>query len=117
MSHVSEQSNPAGAIPVWIANQPSTATSTYTNISGTITAGATAQVLQAANAARRGFWIQNLSSGDLWINDLGNDATAASPCLRIPANGYYESPFNGASPLALSIIGATTGQSWSGRAW
>lgn len=82
--------------------------------SGTVTLGATAQVLMAANASRRGFWIQNQSSGDLWISSLGT-AAATQPSLWLPAGAFYEPS---AVPLtAISIYGATTGQAFAAREW
>lgn len=87
-----------------------------TDISGTVTAGGTAQHATAANAARKGFWFQNTSNGPLWINTLA-DAVLASPSMQIPAGAYYEAPQGGAGTGVLSVIGATTGQTWSARQW
>lgn len=93
-----------------------TAGASLSNKSGSITSGGTAQTLAAANSSRRGFWVQNQSSGDLWINTLAT-AVADQPSLRIPAGSLYESP-TGASPVgAISIIGATTGQKFAAREW
>jgi hypothetical protein len=89
---------------------------TYTNRSGTITAGATAQTLMAANADRRGLWIQNLSSGDLWISSLGT-AAATQPSMKLTAGSLYEAPAHGVPVAAISIFGATTGQAFSAREW
>jgi len=89
------------------------------NISGTLTTGGAAQQVTAFNGSRRGCTIQNNSSGDLWINDLGT-ASAAQPSIRVPAGAQFTcgSPGNPqASNGALSIYGATTGQAWSGREW
>lgn len=87
---------------------------TQTNRSGTITAGGTAQVLMAANTAREGFWLQNLSTADLWLSDLGT-AAATQPSLQIAAGAYYEAPAVTAG--AYSIYGATTGQAFACREW
>jgi hypothetical protein len=84
----------------------------YTNRSGTITTGGTAQTLAAANTARRGYRVMNLSSADLWLNDKGGAATAAQPSIRIVSGAVYESPAFGASTAAISILGATTGQAF-----
>lgn len=92
------------------------APATLTSISGTVTAGGTAQNAAAANANRQGFWIQNLSSGDLWINTLAT-AAAAQPALKLTAGTYYEAPLGGAGTGAISIYGATTGQAFAGREW
>ena len=84
----------------------------YTDRSGTITTGGTAQTLAAANPNRRGFRLMNLSSSDLWVNDKGASATLAQPSFKIIAGAMYESPAFGASTAAISIIGATTGQAF-----
>ena len=89
---------------------------TWTNRSGTITAGNSAQTLAAANAVREGFEIINLSTGDLWFNDQGA-ATLAQPSYRLSAGQSYTMPLNGVSTAALSIIGATTAQAFSAREW
>lgn len=84
------------------------------NQSGTITLGGTAQVLMAANSERSGFWIQNVSAGDLWINEIGT-AAATQPSMKIAAGGLYESPMTGCPKTAISIFGATTAQAFSAR--
>lgn len=98
-----------GAVPV-VAQGTS---ATHADRSGTITAGGTAQALMAANASRRGWWLQNLSTGDLWVSGVGT-AAAVQPSLKIVAGAYYESP-SFVSPTALSIFGATTGQAFAAR--
>lgn len=85
-----------------------------TGASASVTLASTAQVLAAANGRRNGFRFQNISAGDLWINDLAGDAaidTAGS--MKIAAGGFYQTP-----PLydyqgAISIIGATNGQKYT----
>jgi hypothetical protein len=84
----------------------------YTDRSGTITTGGTAQTLMAANANRKGWRIQNLSPTDLWVNDKGAAAVAAQPSFKLAAGASYESAAFGASTAAISIFGATTGQSF-----
>jgi hypothetical protein len=86
------------------------------NASGTITAGGTAQELMAANKGRGGFWIQNVSAGDLWINELGT-AAATQPSMKLAAGALYESAVTGCTANAISIFGATTGQAFSAREW
>ncbi|AMM22999.1 hypothetical protein [Variovorax sp. PAMC 28711] len=92
------------------------AAATHTDKSGTITAGGTAQTPFAINAARRGFLIQNNSAGDLWFNTLAT-AVQSQPSIKLPAGGYYESPYGGCPTTAISIIGATTAQAFSAREW
>lgn len=97
------------SMPVVLATKP-----TPVNRSGTIIAGGTAQQLMPANAQRQGWWIQNLSSGDLWISDIGT-AAASQPSLKISAGQMYEHPDFGISQGAVSIFGTTTGQTFSAR--
>lgn len=101
-----------------MSTQIETVTPAYmANKSGSITSGNTAQTLMAANDARKGFYVQNVSSGDLWINENGSDAVLDQPSLKITPNQLYESPPNGTSLKAVSIIGATTGQKFAAREW
>lgn len=87
---------------------------TATDKSGTITTGGTAQAAIALNANRRAFYIQNLSAGDLWFSDT-TTAVAASPSIKIPAGGLYESMPGNCPTAAISIIGDTTGQAFAAR--
>ena len=86
------------------------------NRSGTVTSGSTAQALMATNKGRGGYWIQNLSAGDLYISDVGT-AAATQPSMRIAAGGLYESSITGCPTNEISIFGATTGQVFSAREW
>lgn len=90
---------------------------TFTDRSGTITAGGTAQQLAAANATRNGWKIWNLSNGDLWINEVGSTAVLNQPSFKLPPGGYYENSYGGVTVSAISIIGATTGQAFAAREW
>ena len=88
-----------------------------TNRSGTITTGGTSQLLCNANEFRVSMSVQNLSSGDIWIN-RGATSSAANPAIKIPSGALYEFPkmqngyvYGG----VLSIYGATTGQEFT--AW
>ncbi len=92
-------------------------TATITSRSGTIATGATAQTLMAANATRKGWFIQNNSTGDLWVNRFGGTAIAGQPSLLIPAGALYETPDGGSGGNALSIYGATTGQTFTAAEW
>lgn len=81
-----------------------------TDRSGSITAGNAAQSLAPANASRQSLTGQNISAGDLWINESGSPAavdTAGS--FKVPAG----SSFAVATNKAVSIIGATTGQKFT----
>jgi hypothetical protein len=92
-------------------------TATITSRSGTIATGATAQSLMVANAARKGWFIQNNSTGDLWVNRFGGTAIAGQPSILIPAGALYETPDGGSGGNALSIYGATTGQTFTSAEW
>lgn len=85
--------------------------------SGSIATGGTAQQLMPANGRRRGFSVYNLSSADLWINELGAAAVAGQPSLKITAGTYYETPASGVGVQAVSILGATAGQQFTAREW
>lgn len=92
-------------------------TATITSSSGTIATGGAAQSLMAANAARKGWFIQNNSTGDLWVNRFGGTAIAGQPSILIPAGALYETPDGGSGGNALSIYGATTGQTFTAAEW
>jgi hypothetical protein len=82
--------------------------------SGAIQAGGTAQQLMPSNTARRGFYVSNRSSGDLWIN-ANATASAGAGSIKIPAGALYETPPGGAGIGAVSIFGATTGQGFTAK--
>ncbi len=86
------------------------------NASGTIIAAGVSQVLMAANPERSGFWVQNLSAADLWINEIGN-ANTDQPSRRISAGTTLESPMTGCPTGTISIVGGTAGQAFSARQW
>ncbi len=88
-----------------------------TDRSGTITTGGAAQTLAAFNEARKGFMIQNLSAGDLWINELGGTAAASQPSIKITSGQVYETMDGQPCPYAISIFGATTAQAFTAREW
>jgi len=104
--------NSAGAMV--LAGAGLSVAASYADKSGTIAAGGTAQTLAAANTSRRGFWVQNNSTGDLWINTLAT-AIVGQPSLVITSGSLYESPVNGCPTGLISIIGATTGQAFTAR--
>lgn len=96
------------AAPVNVKVSPGT----LANLSGTITAGGTAQQLAPANSARRGLSVLNLSSNFLWINMLGT-ASAAPPSIKLAPETYFETPDGFGVTGAVSIFGATTGQAFT----
>ena len=91
---------------------PDFARVTYTDKSGTVTAGGTAQTLMGARASRQGFVVQNLSATDLYINATGT-AAANSGSIRIAAGNLYECPNHAVPITAVSIFGATTAQAFT----
>lgn len=82
--------------------------------SGTIAAGGTQQTLMAANAARRGFSIQNQSSGPLYFNSVGA-ATADQNSFLVNPGDYFATDAHHVGTGAISIFGATTGQAFYAR--
>lgn len=90
-----------------------------TSRSSTITLGATAQQLMAANPDRRGWLIQNLSTGDLYVRSRGSagtaNAAADNTSIWLPAGSYYRPERTTIN--AISIYGATTGQSFFAEEW
>lgn len=89
------------------------------DLSGTITTGGTAQALSAANPLRKGYSVQNISGGNLYINDVGGTAvtSSAGSSITIIPGALYESPRNQLPTRAISIIGATTSQAFAAREW
>lgn len=83
--------------------------------SGTITTGGSAQTLMASNSARKGFWLQNLSSGDLYFSVTGTASATAG--IKLGAGSLYEAPPSGVAGTAVSIFGATDGQAFSSNEW
>lgn len=80
------------------------------NRSGTITAGGTAQQLAPRNPSRRALTGQNISSGDLWINEVGGIAAVdMAGSYKVPAGESFAVE----TSQAVSIIGATTGQKFT----
>lgn len=91
-----------------------TAASAWTNYSGTITLGGTAQTVIAANSSRRYLLIQNISDTALWV-DFGATAVQDQPSVKLAADsgsggGFLVFEGNFVPTTALSIIGATTGK-------
>ncbi len=90
---------------------------TLTDRSGTITTGATAQQIAAANPSRLGWCLQNLDpSSDLWVSSLAN-AVQSQPSIRISPGALYETPPGGQGLGVISVIGPTTGQAFTAREW
>lgn len=86
-----------------------------TDRSGTLAAAATAQQLMPAKANRRGWIVQNLSAGDLYVRDDGVAASASAGSIKVPQGGSYESPSGFVTSTSISIFGATLGQAFTAR--
>ena len=85
--------------------------------SGSIATGGTAQQVFAGNTGRQYLLIQNVSSGDLWVN-FGTAAVASQPSIKIVANGSVEFSAGGTGVVptgTVSIIGATLGQAFTAK--
>jgi len=88
---------------------------TPTDRSGSITAGGASQTLAAANPARRGYSVQNTSSGPLRVSASVDPGAAAG--YEIQPGQLYESPAHGSPAGELKIWGATTGQTFIAEEW
>lgn len=88
------------------------ATGVVTAISGTVTTGGTAQVLAAANSLRGGITVQNTSAGDLRVNPWGTASSTAGFRVSVGQLLVLDAPHCGVG--AISIWGATTGQTFVG---
>lgn len=80
--------------------------------SGTITTGGTAQALCPANPARGYLLVENLSTGDLWVN-FGITAVVSQPSIKIVAGGSLVQEDDFVDTESVSIVGATTGQAFT----
>lgn len=78
---------------------------TLTDRSGTATT--TSATLAAANANRKYIFIQNVSTGDIWIN-FTTAATNASPSIRIDASGVFVMEGSFISTEAINIRSNTS---------
>lgn len=105
--------SPSGAYNVNILGpdgNPGTLLGSGTDRSSSITTGGTAQALAAANTSRRGLVGQNISSADLWVNETGGTAAAATAgSYRVAPDASFEISTN----QAVSVVGATTGQKFT----
>ena len=99
---------------VTLAQVPPVGTVTRTDKSGTITTGGSAQTIIAANTSRKGWELQNNSSGDLWFNTLAA-AIVGEPSFKLAPGQSYSTDSGFADTGAVSLIGATTGQAFSAR--
>jgi hypothetical protein len=71
----------------------------------TITSGGVAQNLALARTTRTGWLLQNLSNGDLWVDDTNNPSVDAS--ILVPAGTMFVCPENMVTTGILKILGST----------
>lgn len=81
-----------------------------TDRSSSITTGGSAQQLAPANSARVSLTGQNTSAGNLGINEVGGTAAIGSAGTYTIAPGQS---FSVGTNRAISIVGATTGQTFT----
>lgn len=85
----------------------------WTDRSGTITSGGTAQQVAAAKGDRHYLMVENVHvSEDLWFN-VGAVAVAGQPSIRLVGGAVYESPAHFCPSGLVSVIAATTGHGFS----
>lgn len=82
----------------------------FTDHSGEIDTGSTAQEVMDANSSRAYLLFENVSDTDMWI-DFGTDAVADQPSIKIAPDGSYELAEPGfVSTQALSVLCASAGK-------
>lgn len=99
---------------VVVAKNSAITASTPTDRSGSITLGGTAQQIMAANTSRRYLLIQNNSSANLWIN-FGIAAVQSQPSIQLQPGQAFVMENNTIFTSLVSIIGATTGQTFTAK--
>jgi hypothetical protein len=87
-----------------------------TDRSGAIISGGSSQEFLARSDNRTGFLLQNLSAGDLWIR-FNAQASGDSPSIKVPPGATFTSPECLKDQYAISICGATTGQTFTAMEW
>lgn len=97
---------------------------TMNNRSGSITSGGSAQSLMGAPSPatpRKGWSLYNSSAGDLYVNDVGGTASTSDGLSYkvVPGAMLAINPQSteSVSQSSISIIGATTGQTFVAREW
>jgi hypothetical protein len=86
----------------------STGLDKHQDFSGTIASGGTAQAQVPQSQDRHYLFIQNLGTGDLWVN-YGIVAVIGQPSVRIPQNAELVEEGNFVSGESISIIASDTG--------
>lgn len=86
----------------------------FTDRSGTITLGGTAQTIAVAQATRKTFIFENLSSESLWVN-FGIAAVQNQPSFEVLPKGTLRLTSEFISTELISVIGATTGSAFTAK--
>lgn len=89
-------------------------TGAFTDHSGSITLGGTAQNVFALDATRVACFVQNISNADEWLSITGT-ASAAAGSADLPPLAVWSFPLGGCPTGAISIYGASTAQAFT--AW
>lgn len=88
---------------------------TFTDRSGTITLGGTAQTLAAANTSRHYLIVVNDDTSEtLWIN-FTTAAVTSQPSIPIQPRGSYVLENSVISTELVSVIAATTSHAWTAK--
>lgn len=87
----------------------------WTDRSGTITLGGTAQTIAAANGSRDYIIVQNVSDTAMWLN-IGAVATAGNGSFLLAANGgSFVAEATKIPTGYVSILCATTGKAYTAK--
>src|SRR5665213_3469009 len=115
------QSTKSASLPVTLASDQGNisasvtpTTGTLTDGSSTITAGGTAQTVFTSNSSRKYLLVQNVSSGNLWVN-FGTTAVQTEPSIQLLPGGSITFEAGFVDTESVSIIGATTGQAFTAK--
>lgn len=74
----------------------------------TIGSGGTPQNLAPARSERKGWFLINLSTGYLWVDDTNNPVVNA--CIPVPPGKMFVCPSAMVTTGVLKVLGATAGQ-------
>ena len=86
----------------------------FTDRSGSITTGGTAQEVAAVLTTRKYFLFQNHSDTVMWLN-FGVTAVADQPSIQIPVGGSFTMDGSFCSTQSVSVICATTGKKFTAK--
>src|SRR5438128_2421511 len=91
---------------VLVANHIIDATLTYTDRSGTIAAGGTAQQMMPLLTTRKKLFIQNPSTAteDLWIRFTGTAAVGGAGSIQLYPGDSWQEDATGVTTQAISVV-------------